>query len=53
LTSDPGGVADGLPAPRRSAILRDHDPVAARLRRLPPANFQHASGVSFVNDADA
>ena len=23
----------------------DHDPVAARLRRLPPANFQHASGV--------
>src|SRR6267142_3686538 len=30
---------------------RIRDPVAARLRRLPPANLHHASGVEAINSA--
>jgi hypothetical protein len=46
MNPTPAGVADGGPA-----LLPEcdswgiGDPVAARLRRLPPANLRHATGV--------
>ena len=45
LTSTPAGSRTALRHPAGVRYCGDHDPVAARLRRLPPANFQHASGV--------
>jgi len=42
----PAGVADSDPAPHPGCTTGgDWNPVAARLRRLPPANIRNASGV--------